>query len=160
VPDPKRQWLPLTAGTENVYVAKVPRTKVRLSFKKGDKPLANEPYTILGLGEPEEGVADGDGCIDAQIPVHVREIQVSFPARHTTYLVQVGDMDPVEEPSGLRKRLQHLGYYAAPYAGEDEKDAEATLRAAIEAFQSDNGLTTTGSLDDETKAKILEKHGG
>ncbi|APR86251.1 Hypothetical protein A7982_11600 [Minicystis rosea] len=160
VPAPEPQWMPLTANTSNLYVAKVPRTKVSLVFKDLDEPRANEPYVIHGMGEPEEGTTDGNGALEISVPVHVRELQVMFPKSHVTYPVHVGDMDPIGEPTGVRKRLQHLGYYEEPSADAGEGDTEAAERAAIHAFQIDHELLPTGTLDDETRSMLLEKHGG
>ncbi len=158
VPEPKREWQPLHKGTSNVYIAKVPRTKVRVVFHDFDKPRANEPYKILGMGEPEEGVTDGDGAVEIQVPVHIREVQVNFPRVQITHPVHVGDMDPIDETTGVRKRLQHLGYYREPSPGLGG-DAEENETAAILAFQQANQLPVTGILDDATKAALLDKHG-
>jgi hypothetical protein len=158
VPDPKRKWLPLTGGADNLYVAKVPRTTLRLTFKAGDKPRANEPYVIRGMGEEEEGTTDGEGVVEAKVPVHVREIRITFPKSKVTYPVQMGDMDPIEETTGVRKRLQHLGYGRA--ADRDEDDGEAADRLAILAFQHDQGIKATGTMDDATRAALAKAHGG
>lgn len=155
VPDRKRKWLPLKVGAENLYVASVPATTVHLSFKHLNKPRANEPYVIHGMGEPEEGTTDGDGALEVRVPVHVREIQVTFPQSYVTYAVHIGDMDPIDEPSGVRKRLQHLGFYPADGAADlDVADAQG-----IRAYQRARGLPETGTLDDATKASLLEDHG-
>ncbi|APR75165.1 Hypothetical protein A7982_00511 [Minicystis rosea] len=55
VPDRKLEWLPIKAGTNNRYIAKIPRTTVRLALKDLDKPRANEPYVIHGLGNRRRG---------------------------------------------------------------------------------------------------------
>ena len=162
VPDPKKKWLPLKAGTDNLYVAKVPRTTIHLTFKDGNKPRGNEPYVIRGMGEPEEGTTDGDGTVEAKVPVHVREIQIAFPKSSITYPVLMGDMDPIEEATGVRKRLQHLGYGRAPGAREEEvsdADAEVLDRLAILAFQHAQGLKATGAMDDATRAALAKMHG-
>lgn len=159
VPDCKRQWLPLKAGADNLYISKVPRTTIRLAFKDLDEPRANEPYVIRGMGEPEEGTTDGDGVIEVKVPVHIREIQITFPKARITYPVHIGDMDPVGETSGVRKRLQHLGYLWALEAGEAD-DPEAMDRLAILAFQQDQGLEATGIMDEATRAALANAHDG
>jgi hypothetical protein len=155
VPDPKKKWLELKASADNLYVAKVPRTKVSLSFKDLNKPRANAPYVIHGMGEPEEGQTDGDGAIEVLVPVHVREIKVTFPKDYVTYAVHVGDMDPIDEPSGVRKRLQHMGFYDH----DPGADLEAADRRGILAYQRARGLPQTSILDAATKAKLLADHG-
>ncbi len=63
-------------------------------------------------------------------------------------------MDPIDEPSGARKRLQHLGYGA----GSDDEEIEVSDRLAILAFQQANGLKTTGTVDDATKEALTRAH--
>jgi hypothetical protein len=155
VPDPEPRWLPLAVGSDNLYVAKVPRTTIRLTFKNHDKPLAGEPYVIRGMGEPEEGKTDGEGTVVAEVPVHVREIQVTFPESNLTYPVRLGDMDPIDEDTGVRKRLDHLGYYDG-LSCLDEADRD---RWAITSFQHARGLDETGRADDATRAALVRAHG-
>lgn len=155
VPDPKRKWLPLQAGTDNLYVARVPRTTVRLTFKQGDRPRANEPYVIRGMGEAEEGTTDGEGTVLCQVPVHVREIQVYFPNDRATYPAHIGDMDPIGESSGVRKRLEHLGFHDVR-PGEELEAADAR---ALRAYQGARGLPQTDEVDDATRAALVEDHG-
>ena len=162
VPNRKPQWLPLKMGTDNLYIASVPRTTVRLSFRDAENPRANEPYVIHGMGEPEEGTTDGDGTVELRVPVHIREISVTFPNASITYPVHIGDMDPIDERTGARKRLQHLGYGRYPGAHENmtDDDLEAADRLAILAFQQDQGLEANGTMDDATRAALAKAHDG
>lgn len=165
VPDRKLQWLPLKAGTDNLYIAKIPRTTVRLAFKDLDKPRANEPYVIHGLGEPEEGKTDADGVVEINVGVHVAEVVVRFPESDQSYQVRVGHLGPISEPSGVASRLVQLGYMRRPDASEGRSrqpawaTPEARLRRAIQAFQRANGLPPTGEVDDATRAALEEAHG-
>lgn len=64
--------------------------------------------------------------------------------------------------SGIRKRLQHLGYQstqAANASGVTEAELEARDRADIASFQEAQGLPPTGELDEATKAAIVREHG-
>lgn len=154
----------LVKGTSNKYVAKIPMTSVRLVFNDADgRPLAEEPYIIYGFGAPQEGTTDGGGQIELKFPVHVRECQVFFPRQNVVHPVRMGDMDPIEEPSGVRKRLQHLGYQRALDDDDavdiTEDDVEAYDRLAILAFQKASGLPLTGEVDDATRAALLKAHG-
>jgi hypothetical protein len=161
VPETEPHWLVLKAGTVNRYVARIPKTTVKLGFKNRKGPLANEPYVVQGLGAPLEGTTDGEGRVVLEVPVHVRECQVVFAGQGVIYPVQVGDMDPIDEPTGVRKRLQHLGYGRAD--GDDEQtddDAAVKDRLAILAFQHDHGLMATGIADDATRAVLANAHEG
>lgn len=160
VPDAKPTWLPLQAGTTNQYVADVPKTHLKLTFSNAGAPRANEPYVVKGLGAAVDGTSGGDGTIEIDVPVHVREIQIVFPKAKIAYPVQIGDMDPIDETAGVRKRLQHLGFepsWADP--GPPEEVMLAADRLALLSFQRVNGLETTGVADDATKKALVAAHG-
>ncbi|MFO0618677.1 MAG: type VI secretion system tip protein TssI/VgrG [Polyangiaceae bacterium] len=150
-----RKGLDLQKGTSNDYTATVPKTKVRIKFVE----LTNAPYVVEGLGAKIEGTTDQEGMAAFEVPVHVREVQVLFPKANLKFPVMIGDMDPVDEASGARKRLQHLGHQGYPAADASESDVEAADREALLAFQKARGLEQTGELDDATKAAIVREHG-
>jgi peptidoglycan hydrolase-like protein with peptidoglycan-binding domain len=64
-------------------------------------------------------------------------------------------MDPIDEPTGVRKRLEHLGFYKRDPA----EDAEAADARSLRAYQAARGLPQTGQPDDATKAALLKDHG-
>jgi hypothetical protein len=160
VPDSPPTPLDIEVGTTNRYVADVPTTQVQLQFQDADQPYANEPYSADLAGQVEEGTLDGNGSLTLEVPIHVREVRLTFPKRKITHVVQVGDMDPIDEPSGVRKRLQHLGYMAADESGTlDEDLRDEYTKAAIALFQEAMGLKATGELDDATKGALVKAHG-
>jgi len=83
-----------------------------------------------------------------------------FTAVHVEYQVRLGDLDPIDETTGVRKRLEHPGYRAAA-RGSSESDGEAKEAdsAAIATFQEAKGLKATGELDHSTKAALVDAHG-
>jgi hypothetical protein len=123
--------------------------------------MKGETYVVRGLGEDDkEKTTDGNGNIAFEASVHVRDVEVHFPVRQLTRTVSVGGLDPIDEPSGLKMRLAHLGFYTpqpAPGGGFGRDDNR--LQAAVMAFQSANNLTPTGHCDDATSAAILAAHG-
>jgi uncharacterized protein involved in type VI secretion and phage assembly len=156
-PRAPRQGKPLQKGTSNAYAVNVPRTTVRL--KLSDVRLFNTSYVVEGLGSIPKGTTGADGGITLQVPVHVRVLNISFPEKHITCAVRVGNLDPVDERSGARRRLEHLGYRRASEVSETEADAEASDRLAFAAFQRKEGLEPTGELDDATKSALTKAHG-
>lgn len=157
VPDAAPQGLPLNSGTTNSYCLSIPKVTLSVRFVIGEAPLASETFVIHGLGAPQSGTTDKNGSITIAAPVRVREVTVAFPNRGVQYPVRIGEMDPIEESSGVRKRLEHLGY-CAPFDGESEEDAEDTIRFAIKAFQTAKSLPATGVMDAATTSELLAAH--
>jgi hypothetical protein len=163
IPEPSPDPIDLHAGTSNSYEADVPKVHVALAFStpglagEDDEPLADEPYVVLGLGEDVEGTTSGDGQVEFDVPVTVREVTIEFPDRGYRCPVGIGDIDPNDEPSGVRQRLQNLGYHLS--TDPDEAHAEEEMRLALLTFQRSAGLEPSGVLDDATRDAILQAHG-
>ncbi len=161
VPDEvQHRRLVVRAGASNGYVARVPGVYIAVKITIGGEPLTDEAFRILGLGEPIEGRTDDKGYIRAGVPVHVREIEVYLPERDRTLRLRVGDLDPVDTVSGIKKRLMHLGYYQPSRVGVENAAADGdALVSALKAFQSDKGLTASGKLDEKTSKALTGDHG-
>ena len=162
IPDPKESPAGVTAGSTNTYSADIPKTKVQVVLKERGQPRANQAYVVDGVGDPVKGTTDANGQLEVEVPVHVREIQVTFPDDYAYYAVRVGDMDPLDEASGVRARLQHLGLYN-PWGDTDpdggDVDLEERDREAIAAYQRRAGLPATGVMDDATRDALKKDHG-
>jgi hypothetical protein len=159
----KKDDLPVQQGTDNDYSATVPKIQMELKFKDAQGPFAGEDYEVQDLGDPIKGTTDGGGGLVVDVPVTTQAFHVLFPTRNMIYPVLVGDMDPAQEPSGVRKRLRHLGYYCDPSRAEAADAPEEALaaldRLAIKAFQQDHQLEPTGEIDDATRAALVDAHG-
>jgi hypothetical protein len=164
VPEKPGKKLSFKKGADNAYKAKLPKLSVKVALAGPDgAPLKDEPYVIAGLGDEDvAGSTDGEGNVIFEAAVSVRAVKLTLTKRKQTFQVLVGDLDPVDEPSGARMRLSHLGLYGGSYADGPEPYAsrdEAQLAAAITAFQKKQGLPATGKLDDATKAALVAAHG-
>ena len=157
VPDPKKQWVPLTVGALNPFVAPVPTVKLSLGFSQNGKPLANVKCVVHGLPAPNQFSTDGDGKLALSVPVTLQMVTVEFPDVPMVRRVKIGHLDPVSEPSGVLQRLQNLGY-VSPRTGADLTDP-AAMAGPVTAFQKARGLAITGKLDDDTRNALRQAHG-
>jgi hypothetical protein len=150
LPDPPKNWLPIAKGTTNRYKATVPKVTVHLVIQDEEGlPLADAPCVIRGLGDPVERRTEADGGLSIEVPVLLREVSVELPDHGLVYPVRVGDLDPIEERSGVAMRLAHLGYLS-----REDVDSHA-----ISAFQAAQGLDPTGEMDETTRAALETAHG-
>lgn len=161
VPDEPKAKLPFKKEAKNRYVARVPRVPVTFVLASQSEPLADEPYRLEGFGDGSEQRTDAEGRVTFEAPVHLAEVTVVLPKRRRRVVIKIGALDPIDEPSGLKMRLEHLGFYGASVAGEDEYDArdDERLAASLRAFQGAHGIPPSGRLDDATRSKLLEVHG-
>jgi len=162
LPDEPRKRLPYESGQTNEYVAKLPTLPIEVRIGSVSELLVDEPYRVEGVGdEAIEGTTDGEGLIKLQVPVNTRQLVVVLPERDERFQVMVGDLDPIDEASGLRMRLTNLGYYGTTVAGEDGHvtTEDEQLTAALKAFQTAAGLEPSGVLDEQSRSMLIDAHG-
>ena len=132
--------------------------------KVGGEVTPDERYVIRGLGELVEGSTDADGKLIVDASIHTREITISLPDQNVSYPIAIGHMDPHQESSGARQRLENLGYFRttgqdAADSAQSEAPADSALHAATIRFQREMGLETTGEIDAVTSKELSRAHG-
>jgi|HubBroStandDraft_5_1064220.scaffolds.fasta_scaffold118153_1 hypothetical protein len=145
----------LKPGSTTTFTSTKPTVTLTVRFMADGEALASEPYTVDDDVLPA-GSLDGDGTLNAEIDSTVEDFTVRFPKRFEVYTVQVGHLDPIDEPSGIAQRLAHLGYVTL----EPDVDlSSSVVENGLRMFQRDNQLEETGDLDDATKQQLLKVHG-
>ena len=143
-------------------------TDQRHRFKVATTPLRLRIVLRTVDGEPLRHVAcelfldatriplttnDG-GMVEHDIPKDAEAAKLIVPGRGLEYDLKIGHLDPVEEISGERARLDNLGYFA----GYSQADADH-LQWALEEFQCEHQLKVTGEYDRATRDKLEKDHG-
>jgi hypothetical protein len=148
----------LSAETRHRFKRKGVPEKLVVRFMKGDKPRANERFQLDVDGVPSEGATDNDGYVRATINPGARQAIVTFLQTAEKFVFNLGHIDPITEISGVQGRLANLGMYSGPIDGESSQE----LTEAIRAFQRKNlsESEATGLMDDKTRDKLKQLHGG
>lgn len=126
------------------------------------KPLANSKVKVR-VEAPETGGAssqdeqelttDGDGNLTVDVASHVDSGSIEIDG--VIFPLGIGGLDPITTDSGVAQRLSNLGYLVLD---DDDLDPQL-LRLAIQDFQADNGLPTSGERAD-VEGKLAEVYGG
>jgi N-acetylmuramoyl-L-alanine amidase len=134
------------------------------------KPRPNVAYVLVIEGNAQRGTTDANGEVKVPIPPNAKTGKITFAPAHATdktgkpipgrpqtqvMVLQLGNLDPISETSGLQSRLASLGFYR----GSADGNPEDALKLAIRAFQKRKGLPVTGVADDATTAAIQQLHG-
>jgi len=124
-----------------------------------DEPMADVPYKVYADGKlVKDGKTGGDGKIEARIPPAAGGAWIVLDPgtpKERTVTLGIRAMDPIEEVSGVCKRLNNLGY---PCPVEEEKITPA-VADALRAFQRRNGIEETGEADGNTRDLLKKAHG-
>lgn len=142
----------MRVGSLNRFRGRVPRVPIEVALRDRDgTPLSNLNYELWVGDEPITGTTDGNGAVRATIPATCADATLVLLGSDgeliQTLALTPGRLDPADTETGALSRLRNLGY----------RDADD--RAATAAFQRAEGLNETGELDDDTQAKLRERHG-
>jgi hypothetical protein len=166
IPDPEPKQLNLPTSKQHKIKIKRPKIMLRIELHDElDEPLAGKEFT-LEFGEAlYEGTTTGDGIVEQKILPGEERGQLTVwlsgdrEAERYVWDISVGHLDPVEEESGIRQRLNNLGFYCEPDAAPDATEIDESLRLALLGFQHAAEIEQTGEPDDATRAKLVELHG-
>lgn len=130
--------------------------KIRLVLLDDDnEPRANEEFTLTIDGKSREGRTDGDGALEVPISPGARSGTLLLgPERDEVFELDIGHTDPIDDTSGVQQRLRNLGYDV----GAIDEHVGPRTEAALRAFQRDNGLEESGTLDEATRQKLEAVH--
>ncbi len=164
VPSEPVEGLSFSVGTSNSFKAAVPKVKVQLRLRGDEKKgngdgknatYGNQPFVVDGaMGDgPLEGTSEADGTVKFEVSVLVREVMLRLPKLGMRIPIAIGGLDPIDEPSGVAQRLQHLGFLP------NGSPTPAALTHAIRTFKARNGLPVDAAMDDATREAMVKAHG-
>ena len=140
--------------TKHRFRIHISQLMLRLVLKDvNDEAIANKACSLKVDADQFELTSDGNGLIQQTISVTARHAKLKYDTIEQSLLI--GEMDPVNQTSGQRARLNNLGYLAGTMDCENEK----RLLSAIEEFQCDHGLSVDGVCGPNTQNKLVAVHG-
>lgn len=154
---PEKDVRPVSVDTGRTHTFVLRRRTLMLRLRLLDfrgRPIAGAPCQVaLERGE-EDPTTDAEGRLELSIEDASRRGTLTTPTNTGT--LHIGSLDPIDEELGFKTRLVNMGYLAGP---ADDADSDDELALALEEFQADQGLPTTGVLDDATEARLLDAYG-
>ena len=136
------------------------RVIYRVRDKKG-RPFGHAPYRLQVGDHAYRGVTDAEGTIKEWVVPAAKtgELVVSIDRppypKELTWSLKIGHLWPIDTVTGVRQRLENLGYDC----GQEPGLLSEPARAALSQFQDRSKLPISGTLDETTRGKLLEVHG-
>jgi hypothetical protein len=153
IPEAKKKTAQVATGKLHRFVLKAPKIMLRVVLHDEEgKPLASKPFKIVIGGKTINGTTKGDGLVEVPIPIDARDGKLEIEGHELD--LRVGHLDPGHAISGVQSRLRNLGYNL----GDEHGELGPVTREAISRFQETEGLEVTGEPNDQTLAKLKERH--
>ena len=155
VPDKRIKREPRPTDQRHKFVLRGVPAKLTLRVTVNDEPQRNQPFVLTIDGRKRSGSTDGDGGISVPIPPNAKSGRLVVGKGEDTleFELQLGHLNPIGTISGVKARLNNIGY---PCGDPDEQWTDEAKRA-LAAFQSSKGLTANGIVDDATR-QALQQH--
>ena len=114
-------------------------------------PIASAPVTVAGTAL----TTDGNGLVEASIDKTAQRVPLDVASAEGD--LDVGALNPPDDATdaGYKARLFNLGFLW----DDTVDDTDDEMVVALQDFQAQYALDTSGQLDDATKAQLLQTYG-
>jgi hypothetical protein len=162
VPDPEERIEPRPTEDRHKFVKKAVPTYVNLCVRNNaGHAIAGADYKLtFDTGPVVKDKTDTEGWIKQPIPPATKsgslQVWPNPQDEHTviTWRLNLGCLDPIETVSGIKGRLNNLGYDV----GRVDNQQDDAYFAAVRQFQQDNDLDVDGIVGPITRGKLTEEH--
>jgi hypothetical protein len=151
---PERELKDVSKPTEqkHKFKRKGEPCKLKVQLMKAGKPRKNEKYVLNLDGTPINGTTDGEGKLEHFVPGESRSAQLILRDGQEVIPLRLGDLDPIDQGTGVQQRLNNLGFEC----GSEDGEIGDETKEAIKKFQAAYELNVTGEPDGATKSKLKD----
>ena len=161
IPDPRIREEPCQTDRLHCFQVTFQPTYFNVRVRDlGDQPIANAPYRLNLTNLGVTGTTDDQGWIRCKIPAQSEFGTLMVwpnPADQETVIawsLYVGHLDPLETITGVKARLNNLGYDCGDVNSIQDEEYESAVRQ----FQTDYGLKVDGIVGPQTRGKLKQEH--
>jgi hypothetical protein len=154
IPDKKPKEVSRSTNEVHKFKRKGIPALFRLQLFDVEEPRANQEYTLDVDGQQYKGKTDSRGVLEQTIPTDSKNGVLIIGPEEFRLEIDFGYLDPINEISGVKKRLNNMGYDCGKPNNETDEKTETQLKL----FQKRFGLEETGEADSKTLEKLEELH--
>lgn len=161
IPEKQSKRIDGVVGQRYVLKRKGIPEVLRLRFLRNGRPRVDEPYQLAltssdGTAHVDRcGVIDHDGYILEFVSpaITLAKVTLGQGTLAEVHRFRVSHLNPIDTISGVKGRLQSLGYYT----GTIDELTDDALRSAVAAFQADNRVTPDGEVTEKAFVSALKR---
>jgi N-acetylmuramoyl-L-alanine amidase len=122
--------------------------------------IGNKRYKLEVGGESFEDTTGGDGLVEQMVSASATEGKLTIwlddeKTRAIMWPLEIGNLDPHEEISGVQARLNNLGFNSGPVDGINGK----LTKAAVKDFNAKHSIAGGEVISTDTRNKLKQLYG-
>jgi hypothetical protein len=165
IPPHQAATFKLAPEQETKITAKRPCQRLHLVVEWDvGEPAANARYELTFLDGHKQyrrqGTTKGDGLLDERLPLQATQLRLFVWPKDSQGKTDcvvldlgMGHLDPIEDLSGVRARLENLGFHC----GDEEGDLGPRTRAALKRFRAEQKIEEEDLLGPETLKQLAKE---
>lgn len=154
VPDRRQPDQQHERGILHRFVLELPKTRLRLTLRRGHQPLVDVAYTLDLEGLTIQQRTGQHGELDVQIPATTTRARLTIAGRR--YDLRLQSLAPSTADLGVQQRLRNLGY---PCGGDQAGVAGPGTLAALNAWQAGLGQAPLDAITPQARDALRDAHG-
>ena len=162
IPDLRGREVERACNRRHTFRRKSVPAKFRIRLIEENAPRSHVPYSLTAGEQTFTGQSDAGGLIEAAIPPMLQMLTLTLGSGEEaqTFEINLGYLNPITTVSGIKARLNNLGFDC----GSVDETADDALRTSLKAFQNyighpnPTGELTAGALDAQTRDSLLSLH--
>jgi hypothetical protein len=155
VPDLRMKQLDAATDAKHIYERLGIPSKFRMRLLSDGDPRTGVSFTCAIDGKLLQGKTDSDGVLTFPIPPKARTGHLVILGEEVEeYNLTFGELNPLDDITGVQQRLSNLGY-ACHVTGENDEQT----RDAVSSFRAENDLAESEEIDDDLRSALLKVHG-
>jgi|HubBroStandDraft_2_1064218.scaffolds.fasta_scaffold40481_3 hypothetical protein len=141
----------LVTGSANNFTSSPPTVTLTQTFAAADgTPYASMAFTVQELPDLTGQTTDGNGTATLEVPVTLDTATLTFTDTGEVWVLQLGQMDPINTLSGIFKRLQNLNY--VPASTTFDPSNLDLIRMGLLSLKASQGVDAPSSSPSSTPA--------
>ncbi len=154
IPELEQKTESRSTDSRHIFKRKGVPAKLKMQLFLLGEPRKGEDYVLELDGKLINGKLDGDGKLEQFIPPNCKGGTLKLKGGKEIIPIRLGHLNPIDEISGVKQRLNNLGFRC----GSESNDLDDQAIAALKDFQSKHKLPESGELDAATKGKLQQLH--
>lgn len=163
IPTRKSKMQSCPTGVSHEFRVQAPQSWLRIQVcDEQGNPLKGHAYRLRIENDIRRGKTTGDGIVEQRVPMSATTGELTVyldkageKGARFHWQLQIGTLDPATQPSGIRARLDNLGFSCT-----QKRDPDSVVSAvALRSFQHSQALPESGVADEATRQKLVLLHG-